>query len=283
MSSRRTTARARDVSGVVDAAVDVARHDGVDVAVPGEDVHLGPGPTSPPPQAADQRPKQHEQPSPAQPRSSDEARTAYTNYRRVRIRRCAGVIAPASRWTAAKLACDNTCANRQLSPPATTAGVSSSTAHDRRRRRLRLAIPNGNLQQATVDLFCKAGYNMTRLRRAPTIPSVDDDEIECMLVRPQEQPRYVQDGLIDAGFTGLDLHPRGRRRRRRGAGDGLLEGLAASSRAGCSVVPERFAGPRGARPRRQAHRHGAGQPDARLPRSSAASAPWSSTPTARPR
>jgi len=72
------------------------------------------------------------------------------------------------------------------------------------KRVLRLAIPNGNLQQATVDLFCKAGYNM-RVDGRSYFPSVDDDEIECMLVRPQEQPRYVQDGLIDAGFTGLDL------------------------------------------------------------------------------
>jgi ATP phosphoribosyltransferase len=67
-----------------------------------------------------------------------------------------------------------------------------------------LAVPNGNLQQATVDLFCKAGYNMSISGRSYH-PTVDDDEIECMLVRPQEQPRYVQAGLIDAGFTGLDL------------------------------------------------------------------------------
>ncbi len=69
---------------------------------------------------------------------------------------------------------------------------------------LRLAIPNGNLQQATVDLFGKSGYKISISGRS-YFPSVDDDEIECMLVRPQEQPRYVQDGLIDAGFTGLDL------------------------------------------------------------------------------
>lgn len=71
-------------------------------------------------------------------------------------------------------------------------------------RILRLAIPNGNLQQATVDLFCRAGYNMTVQPRS-YYPVVDDRDIQCMLVRPQEQPRYVQDGLIDAGFSGLDL------------------------------------------------------------------------------
>ena len=71
-------------------------------------------------------------------------------------------------------------------------------------RTLRLAIPNGNLQQATVDLFCRAGYNM-RVDARSYHPSIADPEIECLLVRPQEQPRYVQDGLIDLGFTGLDL------------------------------------------------------------------------------
>ena len=71
-------------------------------------------------------------------------------------------------------------------------------------RKLRLAIPNGNLQKATVDLFNKAGYSMT-VRERSYFPTVDDDQIECMLVRPQEQPRYVQDGLIDAGVTGQDL------------------------------------------------------------------------------
>ena len=69
---------------------------------------------------------------------------------------------------------------------------------------LRLAIPNGNLQQATVDLFCKAGYKMTVQPRS-YYPVLDDRDIQCMLVRPQEQPRYVQDGLIDLGFSGFDL------------------------------------------------------------------------------
>jgi ATP phosphoribosyltransferase len=71
------------------------------------------------------------------------------------------------------------------------------------RKTLRLAIPNGNLQQATVDLFNKAGYDMKVPDRS-YFPTTDDPEIECMLIRPQEQPRYVQDGIIDAGITGLD-------------------------------------------------------------------------------
>jgi ATP phosphoribosyltransferase len=71
-------------------------------------------------------------------------------------------------------------------------------------KRLRLAIPNGNLQQATVDLFNKAGFNL-RVDGRSYHPSIDDSEVECMLVRPQEQPRYVRDGLLDFGLTGLDL------------------------------------------------------------------------------
>ena len=71
-------------------------------------------------------------------------------------------------------------------------------------RLLRLAIPNGNLQQATVELFGRAGYSMAVQPRS-YFPTVDDRDIECMLVRPQEQPRYVQDGLIDLGFSGFDL------------------------------------------------------------------------------
>ena len=71
-------------------------------------------------------------------------------------------------------------------------------------RTLRLAIPNGNLQQATVDLFCRAGYNL-KVNDRSYFPTIADPEIECLMVRPQEQPRYVQDGLIDVGFTGHDL------------------------------------------------------------------------------
>ena len=71
------------------------------------------------------------------------------------------------------------------------------------KRTLRLAIPNGSLQEPTVDLFCRAGYNM-KVGGRSYYPIVADDEIECLLVRPQEQPRYVQDGLIDLGVTGYD-------------------------------------------------------------------------------
>jgi ATP phosphoribosyltransferase len=71
-------------------------------------------------------------------------------------------------------------------------------------RTLRLAIPNGNLQQSALDLFNRAGYKMSVSSRSYR-PNADDNELEPMLMRPQEMPRYLQDGLLDAGFTGLDL------------------------------------------------------------------------------
>ena len=70
-------------------------------------------------------------------------------------------------------------------------------------RVLRLAIPAGSLQDATITLFRKAGYNLSPERRSYYL-SVDDPEIACTLIRAQEIPRYVQDGLMDAGLTGLD-------------------------------------------------------------------------------
>jgi ATP phosphoribosyltransferase len=59
------------------------------------------------------------------------------------------------------------------------------------------------LQQPTIELFCRAGYDM-KVGARSYYPTIADDEIECLLVRPQEQPRYVQDGLIDVGITGYD-------------------------------------------------------------------------------
>lgn len=69
--------------------------------------------------------------------------------------------------------------------------------------RLKLGIPAGSLQEATAELFRRAGYRITFSSRS-YYPSIDDDEIECMLIRAQEMPRYVQDGILDAGLTGYD-------------------------------------------------------------------------------
>ena len=69
--------------------------------------------------------------------------------------------------------------------------------------KLKLGIPKGSLQDATVQLFQRAGYNIHVSSRS-YFPTIDDPEIECMLIRAQEMARYVSDGIIDAGLTGLD-------------------------------------------------------------------------------
>ena len=70
-------------------------------------------------------------------------------------------------------------------------------------RVLKLGIPAGSLQQATAELFRRAGYNIEFSSRS-YFPRVDDVEIECMLIRAQEMARYVADGILDAGITGHD-------------------------------------------------------------------------------
>jgi ATP phosphoribosyltransferase len=69
--------------------------------------------------------------------------------------------------------------------------------------KLRLGIPKGSLQDATVQLFARAGYTIYASTRS-YFPTIDDPEIECMLIRAQEMARYVADGVLDAGLTGLD-------------------------------------------------------------------------------
>jgi ATP phosphoribosyltransferase len=68
---------------------------------------------------------------------------------------------------------------------------------------LKLGIPAGSLQEATVALFRRAGYNITISSRS-YYPTIDDDEIECLLIRAQEMARYVEQGILDAGITGYD-------------------------------------------------------------------------------
>ncbi len=68
---------------------------------------------------------------------------------------------------------------------------------------LKLGIPKGSLQDATVQLFARAGFNIYVSSRS-YFPSIDDPEIECMLIRAQEMARYVSDGVLDAGLTGQD-------------------------------------------------------------------------------
>ncbi|MDR1479678.1 MAG: ATP phosphoribosyltransferase [Planctomycetaceae bacterium] len=69
--------------------------------------------------------------------------------------------------------------------------------------KLKLGIPAGSLQEATLELFRKSGYNISVQSRS-YVPTIDDDEIECLLIRAQEMARYVADGALDAGLTGYD-------------------------------------------------------------------------------
>jgi ATP phosphoribosyltransferase len=70
-------------------------------------------------------------------------------------------------------------------------------------RILKLGIPAGSLQEATVALFRRAGYNITVSSRS-YYPTIDDDDIQCLLIRAQEMARYVEQGILDAGITGHD-------------------------------------------------------------------------------
>ena len=69
--------------------------------------------------------------------------------------------------------------------------------------KLRIGLPKGSLQETTQKLFAKAGFDV-RMSSRSYYPDIDDDEIECILMRPQEMARYVAQGVIDCGITGLD-------------------------------------------------------------------------------
>jgi ATP phosphoribosyltransferase len=68
---------------------------------------------------------------------------------------------------------------------------------------LKLGIPKGSLENATIDLFRRAGFNIATSSRS-YFPMVDDPDLECMLIRAQEMARYVENGVLDAGLTGRD-------------------------------------------------------------------------------
>jgi len=68
---------------------------------------------------------------------------------------------------------------------------------------LKLGLPKGSLQEPTFDIFRKAGYRI-RLGQRSYIPSIDDPELDCLLIRAQEMGHYVDDGVLDAGITGQD-------------------------------------------------------------------------------
>ena len=69
--------------------------------------------------------------------------------------------------------------------------------------KLRLGIPKGSLQDTTQKLFIRAGFDL-RISGRSYYPGIDDAEIECILIRPQEMARYVGQGVLDCAITGLD-------------------------------------------------------------------------------
>ena len=68
---------------------------------------------------------------------------------------------------------------------------------------LKLGVPKGSLQKATFELFEKAGFNISGYERS-YFPRIDDEELRIIMLRAQEMSRYVEDGVLDAGFTGID-------------------------------------------------------------------------------
>lgn len=70
-------------------------------------------------------------------------------------------------------------------------------------QQLKLGIPKGSLEAATIELFRKSGWKISGSDRS-YFPSVDDESLRCVLARPQEMSRYVEDGTLDAGITGKD-------------------------------------------------------------------------------
>jgi ATP phosphoribosyltransferase len=70
-------------------------------------------------------------------------------------------------------------------------------------KKIILGIPKGSLQEATFEIFKKAGYNINVASRS-YFPTIDDPEIECVLLRAQEIAMYVEDGVLDVGITGRD-------------------------------------------------------------------------------
>jgi ATP phosphoribosyltransferase len=87
--------------------------------------------------------------------------------------------------------------------------------------KIKLGIPKGSLQDATIQLFARAGFNIYASTRS-YFPAIDDPEIDCMLIRAQEMARYVADGVLDAGLTGQDW---------------IAEHAAANGSAAAPVVP----------------------------------------------
>jgi ATP phosphoribosyltransferase len=81
--------------------------------------------------------------------------------------------------------------------------MSDKSYMDRSTPKLRIGLPKGSLQETTGKLFARAGYDIRSASRS-YYPDIDDPEIECILLRPQEMARYIEQGVMDCGITGRD-------------------------------------------------------------------------------
>ena len=81
--------------------------------------------------------------------------------------------------------------------------VKQSRFERSRQMKLKIGFPKGSLQETTFKLFKNAGYTVKLLDRS-YVPSIDDPELEGLVIRAQEMARYVEDGILDVGITGLD-------------------------------------------------------------------------------
>ena len=149
------------------------------------------------------------------------------------------------------------------------------------RRKLSLGLPKGSLQATTAQLFELAGYNL-RFPERSYYPEIDDPEVECILIRAQEMARYVEQGVLDAGITGIDWV------RENGAKVKELADLAApwpNYRTVRWLLAVKEGSPFRERegPPRQAHRDRGGRPHEGLPAQTRRLVPRSSSRMARPR
>ncbi len=79
----------------------------------------------------------------------------------------------------------------------------TAKTHEASSRKLKIALPKGSLEEATYQLFKKAGFTISVSSRS-YFPAIDDSELEVILFRPQEMSRYIEDGIVDCGLTGHD-------------------------------------------------------------------------------
>jgi ATP phosphoribosyltransferase len=136
---------------------------------------------------------------------------------------------------------ERTCFDRPATGLAELTPRRTVPAHIARTNVIKLGLPKGSLQDATVQLFARAGFNIYVSARS-YFPAIDDPGIECMLIRAQEMARYVADGVLDAGLTGRDWIAEHTAARGEDVVTPLADLLYAKQRSGCVkwvlAVPE---------------------------------------------